>query len=206
MTEFSNEEWDLIISRFLEDPQKYGLPARRLGSIILGSFNIRKLCSPRKRSSKTWDFLAFICSHFDLVAIQEIMEDLRGIQKLKELMGDDYEMAISDTTGVFPGECGMGERLGFLYRKSMVKRTEIISDISLDRTQIIKNIQKNFNTLTKEIKDVEYSKIKLTTFIDFIRAPYLVSFQIFGHPDAKPYEFMAINAHLYYGKTLKNDN
>ncbi|MHA2099164.1 MAG: endonuclease/exonuclease/phosphatase [Candidatus Kariarchaeaceae archaeon] len=188
----------------------------------MASFNIRKLGSTRKRNKETWDFLAYACSHFDLISIQEIMQDLRGVYKLKGLMGPEYDMVISDTTGVFPGDRGLGERLAFIYRKSIVKRADVVTDISLDRSKILETLAMNNDALQSDLarlvqyyKDLKAwedngqpgdkpkkPKTKLTFFLDFIRAPYCVAFQIVGQPNAKPYQIMVVNAHLYYGNYM----
>ena len=49
--------------------------------MLLGSLNIRKLGSARSRNSDTWEFLADVCRSFDLLAVQEIMDDLGGLRR-----------------------------------------------------------------------------------------------------------------------------
>ncbi len=39
-------------------------------------------------------------------------------------------------------------------------------------------------------------------FLSFIRAPFCVSLEVFGHPGTTPYRFMAVNAHLYFGNYI----
>ena len=77
---------------------------------------------------------------FGLMAVQEIMDDLSGLQRLMSLLGPDYSMVVSDQTGVFPGEPGVGERLGFIYRWKVVERMEVASDVTYDRTKVIDSI------------------------------------------------------------------
>ncbi|MEP0898865.1 MULTISPECIES: hypothetical protein [Leptolyngbya] len=136
MTELSTNDWDKINALMTSDPYRYGLPKREYGSVVLASFNIRKLGARRQRSEATWKFLAQVCQHFDLLSVQEIMNDLEGFDRLKELMGSDYGAVVSDVTGAFPGEPGLGERLGFLYNRSLVERGNIVSDASYDRTKL----------------------------------------------------------------------
>ena len=40
---FTKEEWKLIMETLDKNPGKYGLPIRKYGSVVLGSFNVRKL-------------------------------------------------------------------------------------------------------------------------------------------------------------------
>ena len=42
-------------------------------------------------------------------------------------------------------------------------------------------------------------QIKMPVFVSFIRTPFGVMFETYGHPGAERYTFMAINAHLYFG-------
>jgi len=47
-------------------------------------------------------------------------------------------------------------------------------------------------------------KVKMPTFLTFIRAPFCVSFEVSGHPGIEPYQFMAVNAHLYFGDYMSD--
>jgi len=51
-------------------------------------------------------------------------------------------------------------------------------------------------------EDVDKPKIKMPEFLTFIRQPFCVSFRVNGFPGIVPYEFFAVNAHLYYGKYI----
>lgn len=100
---FSKEEWKTINRLLDKDPALYGFPERTYDTALLCSFNIRKLGSSRNRSKETWEFLARICRQFDLIAVQEILDDLSGITELMDLIGDEFGLVLSDRTGVFPG-------------------------------------------------------------------------------------------------------
>lgn len=224
MSEFTKEEWKRI-NEFLDaDPQRYGIPERVYGSAILASFNIRKLGKINKRSIETWEFITKICSHFDLISIQEIMDDLEGLDYIRAMLGSEYYAAVSDITGVFPGEKGLGERLGFIYNFATVKRGDIVSDISIDRSKLLRTILENYEPLLKSLSPyIDYlsaieewkagkrekdkpkpPKVKLPIFLSFIRQPFLASFLISGHPGTQPYHFIAVNAHLYFGNSMND--
>ena len=119
--------------------------------MLLGSFNIRKLGSSRSRNSDTWEFLADVCRSFDLLAVQEIMDDLGGLRRLMSLLGPEFSMVVSDQTGVFPGEPGLGERLGFIYRWNTVERMEVASDVTYDRTKVIDSIAGNYEAFVDDL-------------------------------------------------------
>ena len=213
--QFTSADWKVIRARLDEDPRRYGLPPREYGSVLLGSFNIRKLGSSRSRNSDTWEFLADVCRSFDLLAVQEIMDDLSGLRRLMSLLGPEFSMVVSDLTGVFPGEPGLGERLGFIYRWNTVERMEVASDVTYDRTKVIDSIAGNYEAFvgdlgpySKRLADYRSGRrrtkprLKLSVFLSFIRQPFCVAFRIPGHPSTRPYEFMAVNAHLYFGNYI----
>ncbi len=213
-TQFTSAEWKTIRATLDADRGKYGLPEREYGSVLLGSFNIRKLGSSRGRNVGTWEFLAEVCRSFDLLAVQEVMDDLSGLRRLMSLLGPDFDLIVSDVTGKFPGERGLGERLAFIYRSSAVKRTEVATDITYDRTKVLNTIAERYVKFD-EVMDPYAPKwrayldgtrskprLNMPVFLTFIRQPFCVSFEIPGHPGTTPYQFMTINAHLNFGKTL----
>ena len=213
-TQFTHAQWKTIRETLDSDRGKYGLPEREYGSVLLGSFNIRKLGSSRARNGDTWDFLAEICRSFDLLAVQEVMDDLSGLRRLMSLLGPDFDLIVSDVTGKFPGGSGLGERLGFIYRWSAVKRTEVATDITYDRTKVLNTIAEGYDEFDGVMDPYapkwrayvagtrSKPRLNMPVFLTFIRQPFCVSFEIPGHPGTTPYQFMTINAHLNFGKTL----
>jgi endonuclease/exonuclease/phosphatase family metal-dependent hydrolase len=200
--EFTPSQWADINTELNGNTEKYGLPTPDDKSILLASFNIRKLGQEDKRDDLTWKFLARICRHFDLIAVQEIQDDLSGLQRLKREMGDDFGLVITDTTGTVPGStAGMIERLGIIFNWKKVQRTEIASDIAYDRAEVINMLYQHKDAIWKafeETKDDETPKSPV--FLTFIRTPQIVSFRVVDPEEkSKPYEFMLVNAHLVYG-------
>lgn len=224
---FNNTEWGRInttLKKSLEtEREPFGLPEERKKSVLLGTFNIRELGAVKNRSRQSWEFLKLICSRFDLVAIQEVQDELEGIRHLHELLGGDYGMVVSDTTGKTPGSSsGSAERLAFLFRWNRIQRTELASDISYDRSAVVNTLLENrldFNrtllAYEKEVaawkKENEHRKkqgkrakskpvLELPHFLTFIRQPHCASFKVIPkNRKAKPYEFLLVNAHLLYG-------
>lgn len=152
--QFTGTEWEAINAKLEADPKRYGLPQRECGSVLLGSFNIRQMGSSGNRSPDTWEFLAKICRSFDLIAVQEVMDDLSGLRRVMSLLGPEYDLVVSDQTGVFPGEGGVGERLGFIYRWNVVERMErmeVATDITYDRSKVIDSIATDYEAFTGEM-------------------------------------------------------
>jgi len=87
---YTKDEWKTINATLDNDPDKYSIPKRIYGTALMCSFNIRKLGSSRNRSAETWQFLAQICKQFDLIAIQEIMDDLSGLNRIMKYLGPEF--------------------------------------------------------------------------------------------------------------------
>ncbi len=231
---FSKSQWSDVMKLLKADPKRFGLPERRADSVVLASFNIRKLGAVKKRSPETWAFLAHVLSRFDLIAVQEVMNDLEGLRHLKDLLGPDYGMITSDVTGAFAGEDGseegMAERLAFLFNWKNVERTEIATDVSIDRTQLLSILYSDrdrfaatFERYRADLETFERQKAEykagrrprapeapalgpLPQFLDFIRTPYQVGFRVPAAKGSKaaPLQFVAVNAHLNYGAFLED--
>ena len=213
---FTPAEWQKINAEFNTSAASYGLPARRSDSVIIGSFNIRKLGDINKRTDESWQLFKNTLERFDLIAIQEVMDNSEGLYHLKKLLGEHYKIAISDSTGAAPGRRGNGELLAFLYNSRRIEQTEVASDLSFDRSYIHnrlfsnrKAINKSLDEYEEEIKKWEAKVIankalgkrrpakptqSIPVFLSFIRQPHCVSFRITGAAGTEPYNFIAVNA------------
>jgi len=223
---FTERQWDKIEAELLRDPKGYGMPdGPREESMVLASFNIRKLGRTKKRvKGKTISrerelaFMARFCARCDLVAIQEVQDNLDGLRYLKKKVDErvasagEFGLLVSDITGEVPGERGMAERLAFLYRKSRIKRMDMTSDLTVDRSGVLANFMKHsdeFSTAYKkfetELKAFEQKKrkkkpkLKLPAFLTFTRTPFVAAFEAPAAAGGDPLRFIAVNAHLIYG-------
>ena len=84
---FKTGEWTKINNLVKTSAKKYGLPQKRDNSVVIGTFNICELSKVKSRSTKAWNLLKRICERFDLLAIQEVADNLEGIWHLKSLLG-----------------------------------------------------------------------------------------------------------------------
>lgn len=215
---FSDSEWRKIEKLFARDPARFGMPeGGREKSLVFASFNIRKLGSFRNRKREI-EFLARFCANCDLVAIQEVQDNLDGLRYLKErveahVAGEgEYALTTSDITGEAPGESGMAERLAFLYRHRRVRRLDMASDLTFDRTAVFKRFFDNEKVLLDERRKFEHETKRFENrerktkpryvppvFVTFVRTPYVAAFEAPAALDAPPLRFTAVNAHLIYG-------
>jgi hypothetical protein len=223
---FSKADWNKINA--ISNLEFYGLPKRRAKSVVIGTFNIRKLGKKNKRSKDSWSLLAKICERFDLLAVQEVMDDLEGLRHLRDTLGKDYGVVVSDVTGgnfnpedVIQGKTGNTERLAFIFNWKRISRTELASDISYDRSAVVNKLfdkrtlyaktwkehqadLKKWQQKCKQAKAQGKRKpgkppIELPTFLTFIRQPHCASFEVVPKGNAKPLRFLGVNAHLLYG-------
>lgn len=215
---FSSAQWDRIEEELAANTARYGMPdGPREESMLFASFNIRKLGSTRNRRREL-AFMARFCARCDLVAIQEVQDNLDGLLRLKALVDErvsstgEFELLVSDITGEVPGESGMAERLAFMYRKSRVRRMDVTSDIAIDRTGVIENFSRNETEITQAWDAYQKKKqafqagsrktkptFTLPAFLTFTRTPYVAAFEVPAAGNAKPLQFIAVNAHLLYG-------
>ncbi len=146
MAAFTEAEWAVVLALLENNGAKYGFPERRSDSVVLASFNIRKLGKVGNKSAGSWRFLARFCAACDLIAIQEVQDDLSALNHLKDLVntesgGDVFGLVASDITGTDVARgSGMRERLAFLFRWERVQRTEVASDISMDRSAVLETL------------------------------------------------------------------
>ena len=222
---FSETEWAQINAHLDADPNAYGIPERRDGSVILLSWNIRKFgaLSDRdgpKKSPGAFDMITRICRQADLIAIQEVQQDTESLYALRDSLrgeGAPYEVVLSDVTGRAPGYTGMAERMGFLYRSDRVTRGDLASDLSFDRSAVYENVNEALaKVIAKKIElegreglwsritswisgQTRLSVASFKGFVQFIRTPHIVEFKIPGPNGA--YTFYCVNAHLVSGKS-----
>ena len=222
----AKSDWAKIITAPEADPRRFGMPeGGRERSLILGAFNIRKLGGFKGREREL-DFMARFCARCDLVSIQEIQDDLSGLRHLKDRVEarvagqGEYAIAVSDITGRVPGESGMAERLGFLYRSHRIRRLDMATDLTFDRTSVVQSVLDQKSAWDKA--RLAYDE-RLTThrakraageksdkpkfvppqFVTFARTPYVVAFEAPAANDTPPLAFTAVNAHLTFGTTTE---
>lgn len=222
---FTEVEWAQINAHLDADPTAYGLPEHRDGSVVLLSWNIRKFGAlmngeAPKKSPGAFDMIERVCRQADLIAIQEVQRDTESVYALRNRLragGAPFEIVISDVTGRAPGYSGMAERMAFLYRSDRVKRGDLASDLTFDRSAVIDNINAALaKVIRKKIEldgqeglwaklaswmsgKTRLSVATLRGFVQFIRTPHIVEFRIEGQGGA--YTFYCINAHLVSGES-----
>ena len=142
-------------------------------TIVLGTWNIRNFDDNRfgsgPRSDEDIYYLAEILARFDVIAVQEICDDLKPLKRLMNILGGVYDYVISDVT---EGAGGNGERLAFIFDRNKVRFTGIAGELVLpDKMKI----------------DVKGKRSQ------FARTPFMCSFQ------SGWFKFMFSTVHIYFG-------
>lgn len=122
------------LSSYLTD----ALPARRLDqNLLIATWNIRGFGDVTKKwasdddDSPKRDFhavaaIAEVISRFDVVALQEVKGNIRGLRYVMKLLGHDWSFLMSDVTR---GAKGNGERLAFVFDTRRVALSGLAAEL-----------------------------------------------------------------------------
>jgi endonuclease/exonuclease/phosphatase family metal-dependent hydrolase len=131
---------------------KSKLPERtNRSTLLLSTWNLREFSNADNRLEESYWYIAEIISFFDLIAVQEIGNDMTALKKLMEILGYKFDYIVTDT----PNAEGGSERIAFIFNTGKVKFKNISGEVNLDSKE-----QKKFN-LPK----------------GFARPPFVVAFQ-----------------------------
>lgn len=126
------------------------IPKRTKSNFRLLTWNIRNFHG--KKEDKAVSYIAEIVKNFDVIAIQEVKDDLGGIEKLQKLLGKKYRFIFSDPAG-------NGERLVFCYNSKKIQFTGLAAEIVMAPGQ---------------------GKKTVSPELEFERTPYMASFRTSG--------------------------
>jgi exonuclease III len=167
-----------IVANLLELRKKLDqeMPTKKISeSVILGTWNIRNFDDNRfnngPRREESFYYIAEIIERFDVIAVQEICNNLGPLNKLMGVLGGNYDYILTDVTHKDLG--GNEERLGFIYDKSKVHFKGIAGEIVLPPKMLVtgaKGEQRQFS-----------------------RTPFGCSFQ------AGWFKFLFNTVHIYFG-------
>ncbi len=106
------------------------IPAKTAGNFLLATWNIREFGGGKfgGRISDAFYYIAECINRFDLVAVQEVRQDLLALKKVARLLGKDWDYIFSDVSFA---DGGNAERLAFLYNRSRVHFTGLAGELVL---------------------------------------------------------------------------
>ena len=146
-----------------------GIPAKAGNRLLAATWNLTNF-GHQERTDDDLAVMAEIISWFDIIAIQEIADDLGQLRALMAKLPAAYRVILSDVGG-------NDERAGFLYDARKVERLELAAEVAVSPS------------------DHRYVRMKNVSgaFKGFDRNPYAVAFK------SGSLEFIAVSAHLYFG-------
>jgi endonuclease/exonuclease/phosphatase family metal-dependent hydrolase len=145
------------------------IPPRDPTTYRVASWNVANL-GLQDRRDKDYRLLAEMVSWFDLVALQEVNDNLEGLNRLHTLL-PGYRVLFSD-------KAGNDERMAFIFDSARVGLLDKVGEIAVPPRW-------------KYVIRVPGSTQK---FRGFDRNPYLAGFRLGG------LDTVLVNVHLYYGK------
>jgi endonuclease/exonuclease/phosphatase family metal-dependent hydrolase len=109
-------------------------PPRSLSTLLLGTWNLREFDSTTwgVRLPESYAYMAEIIDRFDLVAIQEVRDDLHALDQLRSRLGPHWDYLVSDVTA---GRAGNAERLAFLFDRRKVQFLGMAGELVLPPIQ-----------------------------------------------------------------------
>jgi len=116
-------------------------------SLLLATWNIREFGDNRRTESLY--YIAEIISRFDLVAVQEVAANKKGLEKVVSFLGKNWSYIATDST---EGSAGGQECMAFLFDTNKVSFKNLAGEIVLPDNKLINGLQ-------------------------FARTPFCVSFQ-----------------------------
>lgn len=150
------------------------IPAKRDDRLLVGSWNIANL-GGQDRQPAHYRLLAEIVSWFDVCAVQEVKDNLRGLRGLLAALNKHH----GNWRTVFTDRAGNEERLAIVYDSDAVELGEKIAELA--------------------IPQAEHGRIKLPgvdlAFGDFDRHPQIVTLRRRGGRNI----IELVNVHLYFG-------
>ncbi|UCE74534.1 MAG: DUF4332 domain-containing protein [Methanomassiliicoccales archaeon] len=157
----------------IRNHQKHrGIPEKSDDKILVATWNIRQLGGGAARDVKDYQLIAEIIKPFDVIAIQEVKDNLAGLRSVMQYLPTHYKMVVTDRAGNY-------ERLAYIYDSNVVKPTELAGELVL---------------LDYERKEIALPGVE-EEFRGFNRNPFQVSFK------AGDFDFILVNIHTYYGSS-----
>ncbi|MEZ5360377.1 MAG: endonuclease/exonuclease/phosphatase family protein [Candidatus Zixiibacteriota bacterium] len=150
---------------------KAKIPSSKLDETLnIATWNIREF-GKKARLSSSIHYIAEIINQFDIVAIVELRDNLRDLEKVMQILGRYWKVVVSDYTADRGGNL---ERIAYLYDKRAAVFTGLAAEPDGPRK--------------KDKKTQEY-----LPEITWWRSPYMASFRA-GH-----FDFIMLSAHIRWG-------
>lgn len=148
------------------------IPAKTDDNILIATWNLTNF-GLQNRADDHFRIIAEIIRPFDIVAVQEVADNLKHLEKLRSHLGKDWDTIYTDIAG-------NQERLGYLFNGKRTVPTGLAAELAM-RGYERRKIKIEVGDVTAE-----------SEFEGFNRNPYMVSFIADG------FDFSIVNVHLYW--------
>jgi endonuclease/exonuclease/phosphatase family metal-dependent hydrolase len=128
-----------------------------------------------KRDLHALRCIAEIVSRFDVIALQEVRENLQGLRYMLKWLGPNWSFVLTDVT---KGAAGNGERMAYVFDTRKVQMSGLACELVLSADQL-DNAAISANALDKQ----------------FARTPYAVSFK------SGKKTFILVTLHVLFGSS-----
>jgi endonuclease/exonuclease/phosphatase family metal-dependent hydrolase len=145
------------------------IPAKAANRLLVATWNVANL-GVQERREKDYLLIAELVSWFDLVAMQEVNDNLSGLRAIHQHLPQPFRLLFSDAAG-------NNERLAFIYDSDKVALLEEVGEVAIPPA---------------DIRHIELPGIG-QRFEGFDRNPYLAGFR------SNSFVFVLVNVHLYFG-------
>jgi Predicted extracellular nuclease len=101
-------------------------------TLLLATWNIREFGD--NRSQESLFYIAEIINRFNLVAIQEVSSNLKGLESVMKLLGHGWDYIVTDCT---EGTAGGSERIAFVYDTNKIFFKKMAGEIVLPENKLV---------------------------------------------------------------------
>ena len=146
-------------------------------TLLLATWNLREFGGTKSggRDPEALFYIAEIMSRFDIIAVQEVRDDLDALDDLMRILGPWWKYLVSDVT---LGRQGNHERSAYIYDYRKLTFGGLVGELVPEMTK---------------------SAGKLKADFAFARTPYLAGFR------AGWFKFSICTEHFYYGLSKADD-
>ena len=151
------------------------IPRKADDRLLVATWNIANL-GLQERRPDDYRLLGEIVSWFDLIAVQEVNDNLTGIRGLHDALPDRYALSFSDASG-------NNERQAFFHDTRKVRLGEKVGRVAIPPS---------------ELDDIDFPGVT-DRFDGFDRGPYVAAFH------AGDFVVLLVNVHLFFGSDKPAD-
>ena len=169
------------------------IPKKKKNEIYLATWNIANL-GAQKRRDKDLQLIAFILSHFDIIAVQEVRAQLAHLNRIMELLNKKASFKC-----VFNDVAGNSERLAVIYNTKVIEPRQLTAELDYNPNG---KIVKGKYVIPVKKMSVTAGKRKINLFFsNFNRNPFLTTWQV----KKSNYNFLLASTHIYWGDYEKRN-